>query len=70
MHKADGNWKFLIWGPKKFMTFGKVGFHDKAKSNYRGYNQIFIHFFIDNSSANISLHSLSCPKLKFEQLKA
>ena len=30
----------------------------------------FIHFFIDNSNANISLHTLSCPKLKFGQLKA
>ena len=30
----------------------------------------FIHFFINNSKANISLHSLSCPKLKFGQLKA
>ena len=25
----------------------------------------FIHFFIDNSNANISLYTLSCPKLKF-----
>ena len=30
----------------------------------------FIHFFIDNSNANISLHTLTCPKLKFAQLKA
>ena len=29
-----------------------------------------IHFFIDNSNANISLHTLSCPKLKFGQFKA
>ena len=29
-----------------------------------------IHFFIDNSNANISLNTLSCPKLKFGQLKA
>ena len=29
----------------------------------------FIHFFIDNSNANISLYTLSCPKLKFGQLK-
>jgi hypothetical protein len=25
---------------------------------------VFIHFFIDNSNANISLYTLSCPKLK------
>ena len=48
----------------------------KAKSNYRGYienpahQKFYIHFFIDNSNANISLHTLSCPKLKFGQLKA
>ena len=48
----------------------------KAKSNYRGYienpahQKFFIHFFIDNSNANISLHTLSCPKSKFRQLKA
>ena len=28
-----------------------------------------IHFFIDDSNANISLYTLSCPKLKFGQLK-
>ena len=32
--------------------------------------EFFIHFFIDNSNPNISLHTLSCPKLKFGQLKA
>ena len=32
--------------------------------------KFFIHFFIDNFNANISLHTLSCPKLKFGQLKA
>ena len=43
----------------------------KAKSNYRGYNQnpagqiFYIHFFIDNPNANISLYTLSCPELKF-----
>ena len=48
----------------------------KAKSNYRGYienpahQKFFIHFFIDNSNANISLNTLSCPKSKFGQLKA
>ena len=48
----------------------------KAKSNYRGYDQnpatqkFYIHFFIDNFNANISLHILSCPKSKFGQLKA
>jgi hypothetical protein len=47
----------------------------KAKSNYRGYDQnpatqkFYIHFFIDNFNVNISLHTLSCPKLKFGQLK-
>ena len=51
-------------------------FPPKAKSNYRWYNRkssnpnFFIHFFIDNSIANISLHTLSCPKLTFGQLKA
>ena len=30
----------------------------------------YIHFFIDNSNANINLHTLSCPKIKFGQLKA
>ena len=35
----------------------------KAKSNYRGYNRkssnpnFFIHYFIDNSNANISLYA-------------
>ena len=53
-----------------------LNFRIKAKTNYRGYienpaHQIFyIHFFIDNSNANISLHTLSCPKSKFGQLKA
>ena len=48
----------------------------KAKSNYRGYienpahQKFYIHFFIDDSNANISLHTLSCPKSKFGQLKA
>ena len=32
--------------------------------------KFYIHFFIDNSNANISLYALSCPKLKFGQLKA
>ena len=32
--------------------------------------KFYIHFFIDNFSVNISLHTLSCPKLKFGQLKA
>ena len=67
---------------KRVFTFGKIfvclnssSLFSKAKSNYRGYNQkssspifLFI-FFIDNSNANISLHTLSCPKWKFEQLK-
>ena len=35
-----------------------------------GIKKIFIHFFIDDSNANISLHTLSCPKSKFGQLKA
>ena len=48
----------------------------KAKSNYRGsaenpaHQKFYIHFFINNSNANISLHTLSCPKSKFGQLKA
>ena len=48
----------------------------KAKSNYRGYDQnpatqkFYIHFFIDNFNVNISLHTLSCSKSKFGQLKA
>ena len=48
----------------------------KAKSNYRGHNRkssnpnFFIHFFIDNSNANISLHALSCPNFNLGQLKA
>ena len=48
----------------------------KAKSNYRGSDQnpahqkFYIHFFIDNFNINISLHSLSCPELKFGQVKA
>ena len=32
--------------------------------------KFYIHFFIDNSNANMSLHTLSCPKLEFGQLKA
>jgi hypothetical protein len=28
----------------------------------------FIHFFVDNSNANISLYTLSCPKLKFRYI--
>ncbi len=32
--------------------------------------KLFIHFFINDSNANISLHTLSCPKLEFGQLKA
>ena len=47
----------------------------KAKSNYRGYNQksssliYFIHFFIDNYNANISLYTLNCPDFNLGQLK-
>ena len=29
----------------------------------------FIRFFIDNSNANISLYTLSCPNFNLEQLK-
>ena len=32
--------------------------------------KFYINFFIDNFNVNISLHTLSCPKLKFGQLKA
>ena len=55
----------------------KCGF--KGRCNYGvdfWYNQksshpkFHIHFFIDNFNVNISLHTLSCPKLKFGQLKA
>ena len=51
----------------------------KGRCNYGvdlWYNQksshpkFHIHFFIDNFNVNISLHTLSCPKLKFGQLKA
>ena len=48
----------------------------KGKSSYRGYDQnpaiqnfIFI-FLNDNFNVSFSLHTLSCPKLKFGQLKA
>ena len=30
----------------------------------------FIHFFIDNSNANISMYALSCPNFNLGQLKA
>ena len=47
----------------------------KAKSNYRGsaenpaIQKFYIHFFIDNSNANISLYTLSCPDFNLGQLK-
>ena len=50
----------------------------KGGSNYGinlWYNQksshpkFFIHFFIDNSNANISLYALSCPNFNLGQLK-
>ena len=31
--------------------------------------KFYIHFFIDNSNANISLYTLSCPDFNLEQLK-
>ena len=31
--------------------------------------KIYIHFFIDNSNANISLYTLSCPDFNLGQLK-
>ena len=34
------------------------------------HQKFYIHFFIDSFNVNISLHTLSCPKLKFGQLKA
>ena len=34
-----------------------------------GIKNFFIHFFIDDSNANISLNILSFPKLKIGQLK-
>ena len=46
----------------------------KGRCNYGvdlWYNQksshpkFFIHFFIDNSNANISLYALNCPKMNF-----
>ena len=33
------------------------------------HQKFFIHFFIDNSNANISLYALSCPNLDLGQLK-
>ena len=47
----------------------------KAKSNYRGsaenqaVQKFYIHFFIDNSNADISLYALSCPNFNLGQLK-
>ena len=47
----------------------------KAKSNYRGsaenqaVQKFYIHFFIDNSNADISLLTLSCPDFNLGQLK-
>ena len=50
----------------------------KGRCNYGvdlWYNQksshpkFFIHFFIDNSNANISLYALSCPNFNLGQLK-
>ena len=32
--------------------------------------KFFIHFFIDNSNANISMYALSCPNFNLGQLKA
>ena len=46
----------------------------KAKSNYRGsaenpaHQKFYIHFFIDNSNANLSLFALSCPDFNLGQL--
>ena len=33
------------------------------------HQNFFIHLFIDNSNANISLYALSCPNLDLGQLK-
>ena len=47
----------------------------KAKSNYRGsaenqaVQKFYIHFFIDNSNADISLLTLSCLDFNLGQLK-
>ena len=49
--------------------------YTNAKSNYRGsaenqaVQKFYIHFFIDNSNADISLYALSCPNFYLGQHK-
>ena len=66
----------MVSGKKLGKPYCNVVYYLKPKAINAGITKnpaiqkLFIHFFIDNSNANISLHTLSCPKLKFGQLKA
>ena len=52
------------------MQLRRSHFSTAGISKNPAHQKFYIHFFIDNYNANISLHTLSCPKSKFGQLKA
>ena len=51
------------------MQLRRSHFSTAGISKNPAHQKFYIHFFIDNSNANISLYALSCPNLDLGQLK-
>ena len=51
------------------MQLWRSHFSTAGISENQAHQKFYIHFFIDNSNANISLYALSCPNLDLGQLK-
>ena len=51
------------------MQLWRRHFPNTVKTKNPATQKFYIHFFIDNSNANISLYTLSCPDFNLGQLR-
>ena len=51
------------------MQLWRSHFSTAGISENQAHQKFYIHFFIDNSNANISFYTLSCPDFNLGQLK-